>query len=79
MNNGTYILSAARTPIGKMMGGLATVTAPELGATAIRAALERAHVDASAVDEVTVNEAPPRAELGNAAPIGTVALPLPLS
>ncbi len=50
--NGIYILSAARTPIGKMMGGLATVPAPELGATAIRAALERAHVDAAAIDEV---------------------------
>ena len=50
--NGIYILSAARTPIGKMMGGLASVPAPELGATAIRAALERAHVDAAAIDEV---------------------------
>jgi acetyl-CoA C-acetyltransferase len=50
--NGIYILSAARTPIGKMMGGLASVPAPELGATAIRAALERARVDAAAIDEV---------------------------
>src|SRR4030088_2106774 len=50
--NGIYILGAARTPIGKMMGTLATIPAIELGATAIRAALERSHVDASAVDEV---------------------------
>src|SRR5260370_27241226 len=54
--NGIYILSAARTPIGKMMGGLATVPATELGATAIRAALERAHVEASAVDEVIMGQ-----------------------
>jgi acetyl-CoA C-acetyltransferase len=49
---GIYILGAARTPIGKMMGGLASVSAPELGATAIKAALERSHVDPSLVDEV---------------------------
>jgi acetyl-CoA C-acetyltransferase len=51
-NNGIYILGAARTPIGKLMGSLATVRAPDLGAAAIRAALERANVDAQAVDEV---------------------------
>jgi acetyl-CoA C-acetyltransferase len=47
-----YILGAARTPIGKMMGGLASIPAPQLGATAIKAAIERAHVDPAAVDEV---------------------------
>jgi acetyl-CoA C-acetyltransferase len=51
-DNGIYILGAARTPIGKMMGGLASVPATELGATAIRAAIQRSGVDASAVDEV---------------------------
>jgi acetyl-CoA C-acetyltransferase len=56
MNNGTYILSAARTPIAKLMGGLATIPAPELGATAIRAAIERAQVDASSVDEVIMGQ-----------------------
>src|SRR6188474_694380 len=34
------IVSAARTPIGKFLGGLSSVSAPELGAVAIRAALE---------------------------------------
>src|ERR1700741_987890 len=38
----TVILSSARTPIGKMGGGLSTLDATELGGTAIRAALERA-------------------------------------
>jgi acetyl-CoA C-acetyltransferase len=51
-----FVLSAARTPIGKMMGGLASVPATELGATAIRAAIERAHVDAAQVDEVIMGQ-----------------------
>jgi acetyl-CoA C-acetyltransferase len=50
--NGVYILGAARTPIGRMLGGLASVPAPQLGATAIKAAIDRSHIDASAVDEV---------------------------
>ena len=46
------IVSAARTPIGKFLGGLSSVTAPELGAVAIRAALERAGIDGGEVQEV---------------------------
>ena len=46
------IVSAARTPIGKYLGGLASLSAPELGAIAIRAAVQRAGVDAGAVQEV---------------------------
>ncbi|CAN5775411.1 thiolase family protein [soil metagenome] len=38
------IVGAARTPIGSFLGSLASVTAPKLGATAIKAALERAGV-----------------------------------
>jgi acetyl-CoA C-acetyltransferase len=55
-DNGIYILGAARTPIGKMMGGLASLPATELGATAIRAAIQRSGVDASAVDEVIMGQ-----------------------
>jgi len=40
----TVILSAARTPIGKLGGGLASLDATELGGIAIKAALERAEV-----------------------------------
>jgi len=47
-----YILSACRTAIGKFQGGLASQTAPQMGAVAIKAALQRAKVDAAAVDEV---------------------------
>ena len=41
----TVILGTARTPIGKMGGGLASLDATELGGTAIEAALERAEVE----------------------------------
>jgi acetyl-CoA C-acetyltransferase len=51
-----YLLGPARTPIGKMMGGLASIPATQLGATAIRAAIERSHVDASAIDEVIMGQ-----------------------
>lgn len=46
------ILSAVRTPIGKFLGALASVSAPQLGATAIRAAVERAGLNGSKIDEV---------------------------
>src|SRR5438094_2131752 len=46
------IISAARTPIGKFLGGLAPLSAPELGAVAIRAALERSRVPADQIEEV---------------------------
>jgi acetyl-CoA C-acetyltransferase len=50
------ILSAARTPLGKFEGQLAAVPAPELGAVAIRAALERARVDPAELDEVLMGQ-----------------------
>src|SRR6476661_5011238 len=46
------IVSAARTPIGKFLGGLAPLTAPELGAVAIREAVKRSGIDLSAIEEV---------------------------
>jgi len=46
------ILSAVRTPIGKFLGGLAPLSAPKLGALVIREAVQRAGVEAGAVDEV---------------------------
>ena len=53
-----YIVSAARTPIGKFGGGLAGVPATELGGVAIRAAVERAGLDrASAeIDDVLMGQ-----------------------
>jgi acetyl-CoA C-acetyltransferase len=46
------IVSAVRTPMGAFQGELRSLTAPQLGAAAIHAAVERAGVDASAVDQV---------------------------
>ena len=46
------ILGAARTPIGAFLGGLAPLKATELGAIAIKCALERAGIAADQVDEV---------------------------
>ncbi|HSG08222.1 MAG TPA: acetyl-CoA C-acetyltransferase [Longimicrobiales bacterium] len=42
----------ARTPIGRFLGGLSTLAAPDLGAVAIRAAAQRAGIDVSQVDDV---------------------------
>ena len=47
-----YVLGAKRTPIGSFQGALERSTAPELGAHAIRAAIEHAGVDADTIDEV---------------------------
>ena len=46
------IVGAARTPIGRYLGGLSPLSAPELGAIAIRAALQRSGVAPDAVQEV---------------------------
>jgi acetyl-CoA C-acetyltransferase len=52
----TVILSAARTPIGKLGGALSTVDPTELGATAIKAALERAEVSPDQVQHVVMGQ-----------------------
>ena len=52
----TVILGAARTPIGKLGGGLASIDATELGGLAIQAALERADVAPEQVEHVVVGQ-----------------------
>ncbi len=52
----TVILSAARTPIGKLGGGLSSLEATELGATAIQAALERADVAPEEVQHLIMGQ-----------------------
>ena len=46
------IVGAARLPTGRFLGGLARLSAPELGARAIAAAVDRAGVDSDAIDDV---------------------------
>ncbi len=57
----TFIVGAARTAIGRFLGGLASLRAPELGAVAIKAALERAGVNPAEVDGMI---------MGNVCPAG---------
>jgi acetyl-CoA C-acetyltransferase len=52
----TVILASARTPIGKMGGGLSTLEATELGSAAIEAALERAGVEPEQVEHVVMGQ-----------------------
>ena len=52
MNKRVVIVSAVRTPIGSFMGGLSTVTAPKLGAIAIKGALDKIELDPNLIDEV---------------------------
>ena len=74
------IVSAVRTPIGRYLGGLSSFTAPQLGAIALRAALERAKLEPSAVGEVILGhvlqggagQAPARQALIHAGIPGTV-------
>lgn len=85
MTKEVFICSAVRTPMGSFMGAFANVSATELGSIAIKAAVERASVDGSIIDEVFmgnvlqagVGQAPARqaalgAGLGNNVPCTTV-------
>ena len=51
-NDPIVIVSAVRTPMGGLQGELKSLTAPQLGSAAIRAAVERAGVDAASVEQV---------------------------
>jgi acetyl-CoA C-acetyltransferase len=53
---GSYIVAGARTPIGKMSGALGGFSAAELGGFAIKAAMERAGVQAADVDYVFMGQ-----------------------
>ena len=52
MSKEVYIISAVRTPMGTFMGGLSSVSATQLGSTAIKGAVERAGILTDAIDEV---------------------------
>jgi acetyl-CoA C-acetyltransferase len=51
-NKEVVIVSAARTPLGSFLGSLSGISAPRLGAVAIKAALDRASLDPKKVDQV---------------------------
>ena len=52
MSKEVYIISAVRTPMGAFMGGLSSISATQLGSTAIKGAVERAGILVDAIDEV---------------------------
>jgi acetyl-CoA C-acetyltransferase len=56
MNKKVVIVSAVRTPIGSFMGSLSTVSATELGAVAIKGALDKIQLDTNLVDEVFMGQ-----------------------
>jgi acetyl-CoA C-acetyltransferase len=55
--NPVYILSAVRTPIGKFGGSLASLTASDMGVVAAKAAIERAGVQATQIEETIFGNA----------------------
>ena len=54
--NGVVIVSAARTPVGSFNGSLSSVAASELGTTALKAAMARAKLEGSDIDEVILGQ-----------------------
>ena len=50
-SNNPVIVSAVRTPVGRFLGGLASLSAPELGGIAVREAISRSGLDANLVEE----------------------------
>ncbi|MBK3018787.1 acetyl-CoA C-acetyltransferase, partial [Klebsiella pneumoniae] len=54
MSDPIVIVSAARTPIGGLLGDFAGLSAWELGAVAIKAAVERAGVPGDAINEAFI-------------------------
>jgi len=59
LNDPIVIVGAARTPMGGFQGELSPLTASELGAVAIKAAVERAHIAPSDVDEIIMGNVLP--------------------
>src|SRR3954454_14503621 len=53
---GSVIVAGARTPIGRLLGGLKDLSAPDLGGVAIRAALEKSGVSPDQVDYVIMGQ-----------------------
>jgi len=52
----TYIVSACRSAIGTLLGGLSSIAAPQLGALAIKEAVKRSGIDPESIDEVIMGQ-----------------------
>jgi acetyl-CoA C-acetyltransferase len=73
------LVAGARTPIGKLLGGLSRLQAPALGAAAIRAALERAGIAGNQVDSVILGNVVQAGVGPNPARLAAVAGGVPMS
>jgi acetyl-CoA C-acetyltransferase len=73
------LVAGARTPIGKMLGGLSRLPAPALGAAAIRAALDRAGITGEQVDAVIMGNVVQAGAGPNPARLAAVAGGIPMS
>lgn len=71
------IVSGARTPVGRFGGAFKDVSAPDLGAEAIKAALERAGIEPEQVEEVALGNALQAQEAGYAARLATLKAGIP--
>jgi acetyl-CoA C-acetyltransferase len=79
MSDSIVIVSAARTPIGAMQGDLSALAGHELGATAIRAAVERAGIPPERVQEVIMGCVLPAGQGQAPARQATLGAGLPMS
>ena len=75
--NEAVIVSGARTPVGRFGGAFKDVSAPDLGAIAIKAALERAGLQVESVDEVVFGNALQATESGYAARLSSLRAGIP--
>ena len=75
--NAAVIVSGARTPVGRFGGAFKDVSAPDLGAIAIKAAIERAGISPDLVDEVVLGNAIEAAEAGYAARLASLKSGIP--
>ena len=78
MSDDVVIVSAARTPVGSFNGAFATTPAHDLGAIAIKAALERAKLDPARVSEVIMGQILTAAQGQNPARQAAIAAGLPV-
>ena len=77
MSTDIVIVSAARTPVGSFNGAFANTPAHELGAVAVKAAMERANVEPSDVDEVILGQVLQAGQGQNPARIAAMAAGVP--
>ena len=75
--NDAFIVSGARTPVGKFGGSFKDISAPKLGAIAIKTALDRANIAPALIDEVIMGNAMQSAEAGYAARLSALLAGIP--